>query len=91
MLYFTEIAREVSMNFQVYLDEELGQQVHQLCQKMHKKRNTIIREALHLYLKSQVKKKWPNSVLAFEGVKDFPSFEAGRKEDLLNTRQEFLY
>lgn len=78
------------MNFHVYLDEDLGRQVQQLCHTTHKKRNTIIREALHLYLQQQKKMAWPESVLLFEGIGDFPPFETSRNELPLESRQTFL-
>lgn len=78
------------MNFQVYLDEQLGKQVRQLCEATHKKRNTIIREALKLYLELQGKEVWPSSVLNFRGMEDFPNFEADRGKDKPNVRQGFL-
>ena len=89
MLYFNAVEKSI-MNFQIYLDEELGQQIHHLCHSTHKKRNTIIREALKLYLDTQKKSVWPDSILTFNGVSDFPAFETDRKIDLFNTRPEFL-
>lgn len=91
------------MNFHVYLDEDLGRQLEKLCLTTHKKQNTIVREALRLYLynshfasrmlfapnnvpdcifQAMQKKKvvWPDSVLSFKGMADFPSFESLRDE-----------
>lgn len=78
------------MNFHVYLDEELGQQVKQICLSKHKKRNAVIREALRLYVQMQKEDVWPDSVLLFQGAADFPAFELLRNEFQLESRQPFL-
>lgn len=68
------------MNFHVYLDDKLGQEVQMLCQTTRKKRNAIIREALQMYIQAQKKAAWPNSILSFKGISKFPPFESYRKE-----------
>lgn len=78
------------MNFHVYLDDELGRKVEKLCLDTHKKRNTIIREALHFYLDQCNGRKWPESVLAFNGIPNFPSFESLREDLPDDTRETFL-
>jgi len=78
------------MNFHVYLDENLGNQIEKFCQVSHKKRNAIVREALRLYLQQQKKSTWPDSILSFEGMKDFPAFELYRKEFPPESRENFL-
>lgn len=78
------------MNFHVYLDEDLGHQIEKLCQKTHRKRNSIIREALRLYLQQQKKAAWPESVLTYRGIEDFPPFESSRNEFSTEARQPFL-
>lgn len=78
------------MNFHVYLDEDLGRQVEKICHTTHKKRNTIIREALRLYLQQQKRSVWPDTVLSFKGMKDFPPFELSRQELSNELREPFL-
>jgi hypothetical protein len=78
------------MHFHVYLDQELGEEVRIICQKTHKKRNAVVREALRLYIHQQKKKTWPDSILAFRGIKDFPAFESYRKDLGQDLRTTFL-
>jgi hypothetical protein len=78
------------MNFHVYLDEELGREIQQICLTTHKKRNAVVREALRLYVKQQKTAVWPESVLSFQGIKDFPPFELSRNELLPESRPTFL-
>lgn len=68
------------MNFHVYLDDKLSQEVQMLCQTNHKKRNAIIREALQMYIQARKKAVWSDSILSFEGISKFPSFESYRNE-----------
>jgi len=68
------------MNVNIYLEDELGKTLNELSEELGMKRNAIIREALHEWVQNHRIAKWPRSVLEFQGVKDFPAFEADRKK-----------
>lgn len=68
------------MNFSIYLDDAMGQQLNELAQETGQSRNALIRQAISLWLEQQNKPKWPKAVLSFEGVKDMPAFESYRSE-----------
>ena len=68
------------MNFSIYLDDAMGQQLNQLAQESGQSRNALIRQAISQWLEQQSKPKWPQAVMSFEGVADMPTFESYRGE-----------
>lgn len=68
------------MNFNVYLDDELGQKVENLCQLTGKKRNTLIREALVAWLSRYPLSEWPKSIQEFKGDEQIVPFESERNQ-----------
>ena len=69
------------MNFNVYINDELGHQLAHVAEAEGKSRNALIRDALSFYLKNHTIQCWPNDVLNFSGIRqDFPSFESFRSE-----------
>jgi len=69
------------MNFNVYINDELGHQLAHVAETEGKSRNALIRDALSFYLKNHTNQCWPNEVLNFSGIRqDFPSFESFRSE-----------
>jgi hypothetical protein len=69
------------MNFNIYINDELGHQLAHVAEAEGKSRNALIRDALSFYLKNHTNQCWPNEVLSFSGIsKDFPSFESFRSE-----------
>ena len=69
------------MNFNIYINDELGHQLARVAEAEGKSRNALIRDALSFYLKNHTNQYWPNEVLNFSGVsQDFPSFESFRSE-----------
>ncbi len=66
------------MNFNIYLDDETGQQLNQVAEKIGESRNALVRQAVSEWLKQRGKPQWPAELLAFKGVSDIPAFEAGR-------------
>lgn len=68
------------MNFNLYLDDELGQKLESICQLTGKKRNTLIREALEAWLSQYPISKWPTSIQEFQGVPQMIPFESYRDE-----------
>jgi len=70
--------RAASMNFNIYLDDETGQQLNQVAKKVGESRNALVRQAVSEWLKRQGQAQWPAELLAFTGISDMPTFEAGR-------------
>jgi hypothetical protein len=68
------------MNFNIYINDEIGAQLALLSQKEHKSRNLIVREAIEFYIKQKTTKKWSQEILNFEGVKNIKAFEEFRSE-----------
>lgn len=66
------------MNFNIYLDDETGQQLNQVAKQAGESRNALVRQAVSEWLKRQRKPQWPDEVLSFEGFADTPPFEASR-------------
>jgi predicted transcriptional regulator len=66
------------MNFNIYLDDETGEQLNKVAEKAGESRNALVRRAVSEWLKSRGKPQWPAEVLAFKGMADMPLFEAGR-------------
>ena len=67
------------MNVNIYLENSLGSQLNQLSKATGKTRNLIIREAIQEWIVHHTK-QWPESVMKFQGVKDFPPFEENRDQ-----------
>lgn len=66
------------MNFNIYLDDETGQQLNKVAKKAGESRNALVRQAVSEWLKRRGKPQWPAEVLAFKGMADMPPFEASR-------------
>ncbi len=66
------------MNFNIYLDDETGQQLNNVAKKAGESRNALVRQAVSEWLKMRGKPQWPEEVLAFKGMADMPLFEASR-------------
>lgn len=72
---YTELS---AMNFNIYLDDETGQQLNRAAEQAGESRNALIRRAVSEWLNRHGKPQWPDEVLAFKGMADMPLFEAGR-------------
>lgn len=68
------------MNINVYFEDSIGKNLNQYAKKLGKTRNAIVREAVKEWIDHHQSTKWPNSILKFSGVKDFPSFESHRTD-----------
>lgn len=66
------------MNFNIYLDDETGEQLKRAARKSRESRNAIVRQAVSEWLSRQGKPQWPDEVIAFKGMADIPLFEASR-------------
>lgn len=68
------------MHFNVYMDDQTGQQLNTAAQQQGQTRNALIRVAVRDWLARQNQPKWPEEVLDFQGMADMPPFEAGREQ-----------
>jgi predicted transcriptional regulator len=76
------------MNFNIYIDDQLGNELSIYAQKLGVTRNKVIREALTSYM-ANTSKQWPDEVAKFKGLKDFPAFEESRHELKANNEDPF--
>jgi predicted transcriptional regulator len=67
------------MHFNIYLDDETGQQLTQVASQAGEKRNAIIRQAVRAWLAQQAQPGWSQAVLAHLGDADMPAFESARQ------------
>jgi predicted transcriptional regulator len=68
----------IDMNFNIYLDDETGEQLNQVAKQAGESRNSLVRQAVSDWLSRHGKPQWPDEVLAFNGLAAMPSFEASR-------------
>ncbi len=68
------------MNFNIYIEDSLGNQLEESVKASGKSRNEIIKEAIQLWLERQKKSQWPQSILDWQGVSDSINFESYRDE-----------
>ncbi len=68
------------MHFNIYLDNETALQLQQATETSNISRNAIIRQAISSWLKHNHKKQWPEQIINFTGIVDFPAFESHRSE-----------
>ncbi|WP_194266256.1 CopG family transcriptional regulator [Dechloromonas sp. H13] len=68
------------MNFNIYLDDETGQQLAVAAKESGENRNALIRQAVAEWLARHGKPQWPETVLNFQGIADMPAFESSRDQ-----------
>jgi Ribbon-helix-helix protein, copG family len=68
------------MNFNIYLDDETGQQLTIAAKDSGENRNALIRQAVAEWLARHGKPQWPEAVLSFQGITDMPAFESSRDQ-----------
>ncbi|GAB1386142.1 ribbon-helix-helix domain-containing protein [Melaminivora sp.] len=66
------------MHFNLYLDDQTGNQLAALTRETGETRNALIRQAVSDWLARHSKPQWPAAVLDFAGVADMPPFESHR-------------
>ena len=66
------------MNFNIYLDDQTGQQLVVAAERTGETRNALIRKAVSEWLTRYNQPAWPEEVLSFNGLVDMPPFESGR-------------
>ncbi len=68
------------MNFSIYLDDATEKKLRQLEKRKRVKRNALIRAAIEQFIEREGQPQWPDEILQFKGIKDWPAFEASRAE-----------
>lgn len=69
------------MHFNIYVDDDTGQQLKSLAEKKGETRNALIRRALREWMQDNaVAAGWPSIVQGFQGIAETPPFEALRGE-----------
>lgn len=68
------------MNFNIYIEDQLGKQLQKAAKATGKSKNALIREALSEWFQNHPLNKWPDTVLQHEGIHDFMPFESHRDE-----------
>lgn len=68
------------MNFNIYIDDQLGERLTEVAKASKQSRNALIREAISAWLSVNEKSQWPDEVMQFQGVRDFPAFESYRDD-----------
>lgn len=68
------------MHFNIYVDNQIGAQLTQIAKTSAKSRNAIIREAITEWVEHHTKPVWPDEILNFKGIKDFPALESYRTQ-----------
>ena len=77
------------MNFNLYLDDEIGRQLDQTAKRLGETRSGLIRKALREWLDKRTlgSPGWPRLILEWQGAPDVPPFESHRDE-LLAPRED---
>ncbi|MGI0482899.1 hypothetical protein ACN4EE_19205 [Geminocystis sp. CENA526] len=78
------------MNFNIYLEEELGNNLMMLAEKLGKTRNSIVSEAICEYINKQKRLQWSSTILNFTGIDDGIEFKSYR-DDLLPPDNEGIF
>jgi predicted transcriptional regulator len=68
------------MHFNVYIDDETGQELNRAAEQSGETRNALIRKAVSAWLHRQAPAQWPDAVLEFEGMPDMVPFEDSRDQ-----------
>ncbi|MDJ0575273.1 MAG: ribbon-helix-helix domain-containing protein [Xenococcaceae cyanobacterium MO_234.B1] len=68
------------MNFNVYLEDEIGKKLEAISKKENVSRNALIRQAVKLLIDSKKRSQWSEDILNWNGIKEEISFESYRNE-----------
>lgn len=70
------------MNINIYIENNLGEQLREFAKTLHKTRNAIIREAIQEWLQHHKTHEWPPCIQNFKGIsgQKTPRFESYRDE-----------
>lgn len=70
------------MNINIYIENNLGNQLTGIAKTLHKARNAIIREAIQEWIVHHKTQQWPPCIRNFKGLREkkIPRFESYRDE-----------
>lgn len=68
------------MHFDIYLDDHIGIRLNKMAKTLGKPSNVLIRDIIVNRMNGQEDVHWPEEVMTFDGVSDFPPFESYRVE-----------
>jgi predicted transcriptional regulator len=68
------------MNFNIDIDDKLGERLIETAKASERDQNAVIIEAISLWLDVNDKSQWPDEVMQFEGVNETTPFEFHRKD-----------
>ena len=69
------------MHFSIYLDDKTGQRLNEVAKVSGKSHDVLIRDAIELCMGMVYETApWPEDVMTFQGMDDFPPFENHRTE-----------
>jgi len=68
------------MNFNIYIEDQLGEHLLKAVEVTGKSKNALIREALNEWFIHHPVIKWPDEILQHDGIEDFTPFESLRDE-----------
>ncbi len=68
------------MNFNIYLEDELGKQLEKIVNSTGKPRNTLVREAIKTLIQEYTTTQWSEKIKDFNGIKEGITFESYRSE-----------
>lgn len=78
------------MNFNIYLEDELANDLIIIAKKSGKTRNSLVREAIYEYINKQHRLQWSEKILNFNGIDDGIEFESYRDE-LLSPNDQGIF
>lgn len=68
------------MNFNIYLEDDLGNNLIAMAEKLGKTRNSIIREAVSEFIRKQYSLEWSSTIQNFTGIDEGIEFESYRDD-----------
>lgn len=77
------------MNINVYLEDAIAKSLNHCAKDLGSSRNSIIRAAIKEWILHHEVRRWPLSILKYQGVTNVPPFESYRN-DLLPPNEDPL-
>ena len=73
----------------IYIEDKLAEQLARYSERLHRKKNSIVREAIKDWLTKHTERKWSKSVMQFKGIEDFPDIKELRQDIVESNKQLF--
>lgn len=68
------------MNFNIYVEDQLGEYLNKATEVTGKSKNAIVREAIKEWAENHPMTVWSKEILQHQGIDDFKAFEDSRNE-----------